>query len=65
MLWAHNSHCGDARATDMSWRRRELNIGQLMRERYGPEAVHIIGFTTHTGARARAARRGFSIFLFF
>ena len=47
VLWAHNSHLGDARATDMG-RRGELNVGQLTRERYGQDAVSI-GFTTYTG----------------
>lgn len=48
VLWAHNSHVGDARATDASWYRGQLNIGQLMREKYGSEVV-AVGFTTHTG----------------
>jgi erythromycin esterase-like protein len=47
VVWAHNSHLGDARATEMS-RRRELNVGQLVRERYGDEAL-LVGFTTHHG----------------
>jgi erythromycin esterase-like protein len=46
-LWAHNSHLGDARATEMG-SRGELNVGQLLRERYGSEAV-LVGFTTYTG----------------
>ena len=45
--WAHNSHLGDARATEMG-QRGELNVGQLVRERYGSEAV-LVGFTTHAG----------------
>lgn len=48
VLWAHNSHLGDARATEMGQRRGELNIGQLVRERYGRDAV-LVGFTTHSG----------------
>jgi erythromycin esterase-like protein len=48
VVWAHNSHLGDARATSMSWERGELNVGQLARERHG-DAVRIIGFTTHAG----------------
>jgi erythromycin esterase-like protein len=48
VVWAHNSHVGDARATSMSWERDELNLGQLARERHG-DAVRIVGFTTHTG----------------
>lgn len=46
-VWAHNSHLGDARATRMG-EQGELNVGQLVRERYGSEAC-LIGFTTHTG----------------
>ena len=47
VVWAHNSHLGDARATQMGdW--GELNLGQLARERYGTRVV-LIGFTTHTG----------------
>ncbi|MES2919035.1 MAG: erythromycin esterase family protein [Pseudomonadota bacterium] len=48
VLWAHNSHLGDARATEMGGRRGELNIGQLVRERYGDSAF-LVGFTTHAG----------------
>jgi erythromycin esterase-like protein len=47
VVWAHNSHLGDARATQMS-RAGELNLGQLVRERFGRDAF-LIGFTTHTG----------------
>ncbi|HJQ19605.1 MAG TPA: erythromycin esterase family protein [Gemmatimonadaceae bacterium] len=49
VVWAHNSHLGDARHTDMK-RRGELNLGQLARERYGRDAVRLIGFSTHTGS---------------
>jgi erythromycin esterase-like protein len=48
VVWAHNSHLGDASATDMA-KRGEWNLGQLAREEYGREAVRIIGFTTFTG----------------
>lgn len=48
VLWAHNSHLGDARATEMGGLRGELNIGQLVRERYGQDAF-LVGFTTHAG----------------
>jgi erythromycin esterase-like protein/predicted phosphoribosyltransferase/dienelactone hydrolase len=48
VVWAHNSHVGDARFTDMGAERGELNIGQLCRERFGREAA-LIGFGTHTG----------------
>ncbi len=47
VVWAHNSHVGDARATEMG-ARGEFNIGQLVREHYGRLAVNI-GFTTYTG----------------
>jgi erythromycin esterase-like protein len=48
VVWAHNSHVGDARATDMSLR-GEHNIGQLAREQYGDDAF-LIGFTTYVGS---------------
>ena len=47
IVWAHNSHIGDARYTDMR-RRGEVNIGQLTRERYGDD-VRLIGFSTNRG----------------
>jgi erythromycin esterase-like protein len=47
VIWEHNSHLGDARATDMG-RGGEWNVGQLVRERYGQDAV-LVGFTTYTG----------------
>jgi erythromycin esterase-like protein len=46
-VWAHNSHLGDARATEMG-DRGEVNLGQLLRERYRSE-VRSIGFTTYEG----------------
>ena len=46
-VWAHNSHLGDARATAMG-RGGELNVGQLVRQRFGDDAC-LIGFTTYTG----------------
>lgn len=54
VVWAHNSHIGDARATEMGVVREELNIGQLCRERYGDQA-RLIGFGTHGGAVACAS----------
>jgi erythromycin esterase-like protein len=47
VVWEHNSHLGDARATEMG-DRGELNVGQLTRERHGRQTV-LVGFTTHTG----------------
>lgn len=52
VVWAHNSHLGDARYTDMS-KRGELNLGQLCREAFGNE-VFILGCGTHTGTVAAA-----------
>ena len=47
VVWAHNSHLGDARATEMG-ESGELNVGQLVRESFGGDAV-LIGLTTHVG----------------
>jgi len=47
IVWEHNSHLGDARATE-SGMRGELNVGQLVRERH-PGDCRSIGFTTYTG----------------
>jgi erythromycin esterase-like protein len=47
VVWAHNSHLGDARATDMH-ARGEWNVGQLTRERFG-DRVFGIGFSTYSG----------------
>jgi erythromycin esterase-like protein len=47
VVWAHNSHLGDARATEPGTR-GELNVGQLIRERH-PGECRLIGFTTFTG----------------
>ncbi|MFL5802540.1 MAG: erythromycin esterase family protein [Roseiflexaceae bacterium] len=55
-VWEHNSHLGDARATEMG-QRGELNVGQLVRERYGRGAV-LIGFTTHHGTVTAASDWG-------
>ena len=56
VVWAHNSHVGDARATEMG-QRSELNIGQLARERYGRAAV-LVGFTTYHGTVTAASDWG-------
>lgn len=53
VVWAHNSHLGDARATEMG-QRGELNLGQLVRQRYGKQAV-LVGFTTYTGTVTAAS----------
>ena len=57
VVWAHNSHLGDARATQMG-DAGELNLGQLVRERHGEEAAYLIGFTTHTGTVTAASDWG-------
>jgi erythromycin esterase-like protein len=56
VLWAHNSHLGDARATQMA-DIGELNVGQLMKEKFGHE-VYGIGFTTYSGTVSAAANWG-------
>ncbi len=53
VVWEHNSHLGDARATEMG-RHGELNVGQLVRERYGHDA-RLIGLTTHSGTVTAAS----------
>ncbi len=56
IVWAHNSHLGDARATAMG-QRGELNVGQLVRQKYGREAV-LVGFTTDHGTVTAASDWG-------
>jgi erythromycin esterase-like protein/predicted phosphoribosyltransferase len=56
VVWAHNSHLGDARATEMG-ERGELNLGQLARQAYGSDAV-LVGFTTHHGTVTAASNWG-------
>src|SRR5206468_7720177 len=52
VLWAHNSHIGNAAATAMGWH-GEFNIGELCRTAYGDDAV-LIGFGTDRGTVAAA-----------
>lgn len=54
VVWAHNSHLGDARATEMG-RGGQLNLGQLMRERHGEGAVYLLGFSTYEGTVTAAS----------
>jgi erythromycin esterase-like protein len=56
VVWAHNSHVGNAAATAMGWR-GQFNIGELCRIAYGDEAV-LIGFGTDTGTVAAASDWG-------
>ncbi|MCH8614808.1 erythromycin esterase family protein [Sphingomonas sp. SM33] len=53
IVWAHNSHIGNAAHTDMGKRRGELSIGQLCKERFDAK-TRLIGFGTHTGTVAAA-----------
>jgi erythromycin esterase-like protein len=48
VVWAHNSHVGDARATEMG-DGGQVNVGQLVREQFGPRETFIAGFTTYGG----------------
>ena len=48
IVWEHNTHIGDARATDMR-RAGMVNIGQLAREQYGINQVYLVGFGSHRG----------------
>lgn len=59
VVWEHNSHIGDARATQMS-ARGEFNIGQLARQTYG-DAAYLIGFGTDHGTVAAASEWGGSM----
>ena len=54
VIWAHNTHVGDARATDMG-EHGQLSVGQLLRERHGEDVV-LVGFTTHRGSVTAASR---------
>lgn len=54
VVWAHNSHIGDARQTEMGQVREELNLGQLCRQAHGDAAV-LLGFGTHAGTVAAAS----------
>ena len=53
IVWAHNSHIGNAAFTDMGMSRGELNIGQLAKEKFG-ERARLVGFGTHLGTVAAA-----------
>jgi erythromycin esterase-like protein len=56
VVWAHNSHLGDARATSMG-RRGEWNVGQLMRQKHPGQTV-LVGFTTNSGTVTAASNWG-------
>ncbi|MED4228708.1 erythromycin esterase family protein [Neobacillus cucumis] len=48
IIWEHNTHVGDARATDMK-DEGMVNVGQLVREQFGEDEVFIVGFGTYEG----------------
>ncbi|OTA67985.1 hypothetical protein K449DRAFT_412688 [Hypoxylon sp. EC38] len=56
VVWAHNSHLGDARASSKGWSRSELNIGQLCKETFGDRGALAIGCSTYQGIVAAAER---------
>ncbi len=56
VVWAHNSHVGDARATEVG-SDGQLTLGQLVRERYGDDS-RLIGFTTYAGTVTAASEWG-------
>lgn len=49
IIWAHNTHIGDYRGTDMVFQ-EQVNIGGLAREKWGAEKVALIGMTTYKGS---------------
>ncbi|HEX2576132.1 MAG TPA: erythromycin esterase family protein [Aquihabitans sp.] len=49
VVWEHNTHIGDARATDMA-AHGMVNVGQLARERHGDDEVFLVGFAGHRGS---------------
>jgi erythromycin esterase-like protein/predicted phosphoribosyltransferase len=56
VVWAHNSHLGDERATELA-QAGQLNLGQLVRERYGDRSL-LVGFTTYEGTVTAASDWG-------
>ena len=56
VVWAHNSHVGDARATEV-WADGQLTLGQLVRQRYGDQS-RLIGFSTYGGTVTAASEWG-------
>src|SRR5207248_585611 len=57
VVWEHNTHVGDARATDMA-AAGMVNVGQLVRERHGGDGVVLVGFAGHHGSVLAAANWG-------
>lgn len=59
IIWEHNTHIGDARATDMA-DEGMINVGQILREKYGQD-VYAIGFGTHHGTVIASDQWGGSV----
>lgn len=57
LVWEHNTHVGDARATDMA-EAGLVTVGQLIRERHAGEGVALVGFASHRGSVLAAAGWG-------
>jgi erythromycin esterase-like protein len=57
IVWAHNTHVGDARATDMA-AAGMVNVGQVVRERHGRDGVVLVGFGGHRGRVVAATEWG-------
>jgi erythromycin esterase len=57
IVWEHNTHIGDARATDMA-RAGMVNVGQLVRQRHDSEGVMLVGFGSYEGSVIAAAEWG-------
>lgn len=55
VVWEHNTHVGDARATSMA-ATGQVNVGQLVRERHGRDSTLIVGFAGHRGTVIAADR---------
>ena len=57
LVWEHNTHIGDARATDMA-ADGLVNVGQLVRERHAADGVVLVGFASHRGTVLAAGAWG-------
>jgi erythromycin esterase len=57
VIWQHNTHAGDARATSISTEGM-ISLGQLARSHFGPDDVYIVGFGSYTGTVAAASAWG-------
>ena len=55
IIWEHNTHVGDARATDMA-QAGMVNVGQLVREQHNDQGVYIVGFGSYKGTVVAASR---------